>query len=312
VLVGVFATELANESWDLVQKEVKADKARKNALAAEALEAEDGEADSWDGMVGPLNTTAVRSSAAALVPEGVRDEFGAIWSTVDTFCDVQWEPAVRQAVLRRRRETARQERAQARLDEILSGGNMGRGEALAQLLAEGSESDDTGKLDEQPTKADLEARSRLARWSLDGPQPWRQIFGATLFGFAMAGAARRQWVDYPDSMEALDAIVNGTAAGVGGVAGIGGASAVIPTAIPSSQAVAEGTVAVAEVVAAGAEGAGGKGVEAEAAVVAAAASRDLAQRQEEIDARRAEIEDRLRRVAEAEEAITNKLEGPST
>ena len=74
VLVGVFATELANESWDLVQAEVKADQAERERLEAEGVaDALIVEADErWNGMLGPLNTSSVTGAVVSLVPNTAR------------------------------------------------------------------------------------------------------------------------------------------------------------------------------------------------------------------------------------------------
>ena len=59
------ATELANESWDLVQAEVATEEEAAAARLADPTlgppEEDDGEG-GWDGMVGPWNTTAARAT----------------------------------------------------------------------------------------------------------------------------------------------------------------------------------------------------------------------------------------------------------
>ena len=105
VLVGVFATELANESWDLVQQEVKKDKQQAAADEAAGIVAEDADEEGWDGMLGPLNTTKVSASVVGAVPEAARDELSEVWEVCSDFCDAQWAPAVAQSV--RARERAR-------------------------------------------------------------------------------------------------------------------------------------------------------------------------------------------------------------
>jgi len=142
VLVGVFAGELAAESWEQVRAEVRAHQLE--AAAAPPAEA-------WDGMIGPFN-------ASGAVPPRVRQETAEVWKTLLGFCEALWPQAQREELRK-------------------------RGEAPA------SEEEPA----EEAQKA--ETMARLAAWSLDGPQPWRQLYSATLFSAALAATCRKYWED---------------------------------------------------------------------------------------------------------------------
>ena len=219
VLVGVFATELANESWDLVQKEISADKLRRAKLGDEADEAE--EPDENAGMIGPLNTTAFSESAVGLLPDSLRAELGETWRTLGEFCDAQWVPSVQQAVTFRRAQKAEQDR----IDSILQAAKNGTrpiSDTLAVLAQEPLKPPD-----DTLTRAERDARKRIAEWSLKGDES-REWVGTLLFSFALAKAASRQWSDYPTTTEELDAIVasGATTASVAAVAGSAGVAGV--------------------------------------------------------------------------------------
>ncbi|MEC7300909.1 MAG: hypothetical protein VXW43_19825, partial [Pseudomonadota bacterium] len=70
VLVGVFATELASESWDLVQREVKLEEEARQAAGnnATALMDEEASEEGWDGMLGPFNSTAASEAVWERIP----------------------------------------------------------------------------------------------------------------------------------------------------------------------------------------------------------------------------------------------------
>ncbi|KOO24394.1 hypothetical protein Ctob_008225 [Chrysochromulina tobinii] len=135
VLVGVFATELANESWDLA--EVKADQAERERLEAEgvagALVVEADER--WNGMLGPLNTSSVLDAVVGIVPNTARDELAEVWTQCRAFCDEQWTPAVVQAVARKRLELERQEKVKTMLATLAQGGKAEPRPATPQARA---------------------------------------------------------------------------------------------------------------------------------------------------------------------------------
>ena len=208
VLVGVFATELANESWDKVQAEVAADKAaaaETAALAAASGEALDPDDESaWDGMLGPLNITAFGERAGSLAPERLRDELEIVWAELGSWCDEQWPRALCRAVDERREERTRRERADALLAQLTSGADVRR-EAIEALSSQSLAAERAAE--PSPSVADLATRTRMARWTLDADGFGREFLSATLFSFALLSAARRQWVGYPTSDEELDAAV---------------------------------------------------------------------------------------------------------
>ena len=210
VLVGVFATELANESWDLVQKEVRADEEARLLRGDE--EDEEDEDEDWDGMIGPFNTTATRESMVNALPQMVRDESALVWTTVDEFCDAQWLPAVSRTVTERRDRLEKEFQAQKAFEEA-----MGQSDNVFSALAtlgDNGQSDDKPKGADESTEAERDERARLAAWALDGPQPWRQLISSTFFSFALMGAARRKWVEYPKDEQQLDLLL-GLAEGQG-------------------------------------------------------------------------------------------------
>ena len=84
-------------------------------------------------------------------------------------------------------------------------------EGLTQYLQDASEEQAKAKAtaqgaDRPLTDAERAERTRLVTWSLGGPQPWRQVTSALIFSLAAMGAARRQWVNYPTSIEELEAL----------------------------------------------------------------------------------------------------------
>ena len=231
VLVGVFATELANESWDLVQAEVRADKEREVAEREEALAKglpdpalAKAEEEAWDGMIGPLNTTVVTTSVGGAIPQGVRDESAEVWKTLNEFIDDQWIPAVRSAVLERRDELERQEQGKRMLEEMKNGGQVSQNAFRAVS--------EKPKRVEKASAADLAGRARMASWTVDGPKgPWRELLSSVYFSFALFGSARRQWQAYPQTEEELDALLAAAEA-----AGARADDDVQPSTLPSSSA----------------------------------------------------------------------------
>jgi len=286
VLVGVFATELANESWDLVQQEVKADKAElaeqqaAGLLDAEASEGQDG----WDGMLGPLNTTALTATALSAIPAATRVESTEVWRVLNQFCDAQWRPALRRTLHVRKLEAGRQAQIDKVLGEIKAGKSVRRD--LLGTLAKKPKPDD-----EPPSAADLADRARLAAWSLEpfdeGKGPFRELLSAAFFSIALARAARAQWVDYPLTEEGLAQAVLEAAAEAPRGASVGGAGAGPAAALAGATGE---TDAMATAV----------------SVPRARASRsaeELASEMAQIERRRAEVDEELSRVLEAEEEL---------
>ena len=230
VLVGAFATELANDSWDLVQEEVRKDKERRAALeeagsddGAEGAEgAEEGSG--WDGMLGPLNTTAIGASVLDAIPSGVRDESSEVWATLNSFVDEQWAPSLRDAVGERRAEKARQEAAKKLLDDVKNGVQVPR-EIFRAVTAKPLQ-----QPERRPSLSDFDRRRQMAAWTVSGPW-WRETLTVLYFSGALAGSARRRWTEYPETDEELDAMIaagddeDGAAAGGGGGGGAKKASA---------------------------------------------------------------------------------------
>ena len=145
VLVGVFATELATESWDLVNAEMKTEtEERKAREAAGLLDDDEGPSpdaadDTWDGMVGPFNTTSFRQSVVELVPQEAREEASGVWSQMEAFCESQWQPAVREVLLKRREDEAKQARAEQMMSEVFETKNQTVLDALSQMVQDGNE-----------------------------------------------------------------------------------------------------------------------------------------------------------------------------
>lgn len=98
-----------------------------------------------------------------VVPKVVREELAAVWETMRSFMDDEWDEAVIRA-------TARRRAVQFGPSDHLAGGSV---------------SDD--------------AIQQLAKWSFEGSQPWRQAFTSLLFSFALFDACRAQWQAYPEN-----------------------------------------------------------------------------------------------------------------
>ena len=283
VLVGVFATELANESWDLVQAEVKADQAERERLEAEGVaDALIVEADErWNGMLGPLNTSSVTGAVVSLVPNTARIELAEVWTQCRAFCDEQWHPAVVQAVARKRLELERQEKVKTMLATLAQGGKAERS-LLDELRAP------LPKLEEQPpSAADLASLARMARWTLAAEGPWREITSALLFSFALAASARQRWDKYPQSYEELELLVDSSLA----AADLGDArTATAATAAPLAP--------VASVAARPA---------APPARAPVRSLEEIAKERAAIDEQLAAVDERLRQVKAAEKALKESL-----
>ena len=93
VLVGVFASELAAESWEKVQAEVAAEKETRGA------EAEEGATGSTDEAAGPLSST--RAWLAARLPDETRGEAAEVWAALGGFADFHAGGACRRLPFRR-------------------------------------------------------------------------------------------------------------------------------------------------------------------------------------------------------------------
>ena len=99
-MIGVFATELAGETFDTVQAEVKADEKRRLATG------EDLEAADTPLVLGPFNSTALTEWLVDRVPHAAQAEYEEVWRTLEEFAGEQWVPAATQAVAGRRRRAA--------------------------------------------------------------------------------------------------------------------------------------------------------------------------------------------------------------
>lgn len=220
VLVGVFATDLAGEAFDRVQLEIKADaKARKEQGIAEV----DDTGGEWE--VGPISTSKVRrwagSTVEAVVPVGAREEFVVVWEYLRGFCDEQWDPAVAMATTERQKREIEEEQEQDTstagdlfgwftqpdsLGGAVAAKSLRKPRAETVVTSAGVAGDTAQPLpsvatmlygpDEEPA-AD-EERRRLAEWSFDGPQPWRQALTSIVFTFAVFHACASKWGDYPE------------------------------------------------------------------------------------------------------------------
>merc|ERR1719375_898775 len=89
VLVGTFATDLAGEAFDRVQQEVKDDEKRRKAAGLDPATGLDPNvtvaADPDEGMIGPLNTTAVKQWLDKNAFVGLRSEIDSIWEQLLAF-----------------------------------------------------------------------------------------------------------------------------------------------------------------------------------------------------------------------------------
>lgn len=188
VLVGVFATQVANDTFEIVQEEVAKDEKKKKEQATEQEVVPEAS--------GPL--TGVKKWASGLVPEDIRTENAEVWRTLEKFLEDQWVPSV-----------------QAELD------------ALDALNAETEKLEEARKEDklweflttyEEPERKEnndyttpelLAERQRLAVWSREGAQPLRRVLTSLSFSFALISALRKKWKDYPEAQEELDKLRSG-------------------------------------------------------------------------------------------------------
>lgn len=234
VLVGVFANDLAGESWELVQQEMKAEKKRRLEQGLPSEEESDGaEKKGWGGMVGPFNTSAPAGFVERITPGAVQDELGEVWRELAAYCDGQWAPAARLAVEERRRRLEEQGELEGNAVERLLGSLATPAEpdeptkpvaasAVDEDEAPGSVADlFYGK--DTASEAEAAARRRVAAWSLSGPQPWRQVVLSLLFTFALLDATRNKWANYPEDREGLERLLNGTETAIMGATAMGAA-----------------------------------------------------------------------------------------
>ena len=313
VLVGVFANDLAGESWELVQQEMKADKKRLLEEGVPSEEDADGaEKQGWGGMVGPFNTSAPAGFVGRITPDAVQDELGEVWRELGTYLDGQWAPAARLAV----------EERQKRLEENgeLEGNAV---ERLLGSLATPAEPAEPAKpvvpsaaADEAPgsvaellygkdtaSEAEAAARRRVAAWSLAGPQPWRQVVLSLLFTFALLDATRSKWASYPEDRAGLERLLNGTQAAIMGATAMEAAGG----------AAAEGATAAAAAAGAAAIAATPPTSDLESDVAAALSAEEAAtanrERGQEIAARLERIEQQTAALSAEEAATANRERG---
>ena len=221
VLLGTFATQLAGESWDFVQAEVKAEAAARKAaaleLAADGIEPHGSADASWaaafDGAAGWWTDTEVGA------------EVGETWAGLMSFMDQQWEPA-RETTLEQRAE---QRAERQRLELELEAAEQRHGAAAALLLRARRAvapkphlSRDAESAATEPSRVEDEAagagnRAGMAAWEARGPQPLRPVLTTILFSFALLDATRRQWGEYPELDGGAEGSAEGSAEGGGAV-----------------------------------------------------------------------------------------------
>jgi uncharacterized membrane protein YdjX (TVP38/TMEM64 family) len=233
VLVGVFATQLANESWDKVQGEMRKEESARREAARLALEsgedpgliAGDAGAAGDDALViAGWNVTETQLWAWERMPSGARDEWDEEWRILDDFLDDLWVPAAREELAKRRQqETQRRVMADAMAQAQAGPGNgfgalwsgmeaAEQAKAKADAATEAADGDlyvvgADGKRRRRRSAAEEAELEQLCVWGLEGSQPWRQVLSPWIFCFTLFGAARRQWVAYPESLEALELLV---------------------------------------------------------------------------------------------------------
>ena len=260
VLVGVFATELAGESWDQVQAEVKLDEQRRKELKDAGIsQDDDGDAEGGGWQLG--------AKAAALIPASWKEEADEVWANLGAFADHQWEPTLRQVVTSRRRR-AEEELAGARIMPGADSDNPierllaslatpaeteaeaaakaeAKAAAKAEAKAEAMPAKDGAATeegapsaaaffygDDKASPADLEERRKRADWAIEGSLG-RTALTSLFFTFALADAAKRRWSDYPEDEEELERLLeSGTPAGGDLKEAVAAASEGSSTAIP--------------------------------------------------------------------------------
>ena len=296
VLVGVFATDLAGESWDRVQLEMAADAKVRLEAGADAEEAAPEE--SWNGMIGPLNATKPVAFATGLVPLAAREEAGEAWLGMNDFLDYQWSGGVRRALEGREKRAAEAEASES---------EEGKGNPIERLLeslatpAEEEGQPEGGLFPDDASEEERGERRRMAVWSTEGGA-WRGAATSLLFTFAVLNAARGKWTAYPLDREALEAV------GRGGGGSQAAAQTLSPAGLPPNiRDELEATGALPSAVKPAADAApppasvgDGAGAATEAAAEAAPTTTvvDPAVRQEEIEAELARIDEALQKTAD--------------
>ena len=240
VLIGVFATELAGDSWERVQEEVAADERRRKE-AGEELGGAGARNGAW--LFGPFNSTAASSWALERVPSSTKDEIGQVWDTLNAFATYQWEPAAARALAARRKKREAPPLPGADSDNPIerllaslatpataasgaagaSGGSSSSGSGSGSGSSSGGIAVGTPKVgatvtgaqgvatliygeDDQVTPQDLAERERCAAWSVEGGIG-RVALTSLLFTFAMFNAAKLQWETYPETVAGLDPLL---------------------------------------------------------------------------------------------------------
>ena len=224
VLVGVFATDLAGESWDLVQQEMKRDAELRKA---QDTDAQADAADKEPLKIGPLDVDAARAYAYGLIPASWKAEFAEAWHNLNAFADYQWQPTVR-AVVQSRRESATGEAAMMPgsdsdnpMERLLASlATPSTDSAPSEPSSAGARSTATAFADDpnagapaasaaewiygedQASAEDLAERRARAEWSVEGGLG-RTATTSLLFTFALADASRRKWQEYPEDDEGL-------------------------------------------------------------------------------------------------------------
>ena len=247
VLVGVFATELAGESWDLVQQEVKLDEQRRReaienaTLAADDLD-EEGES-SW--KIGPVDMDALKSQAYEMIPREWREESREVWKELDDFAEYQWVPAAKAAVEGRRSRAAAEKvmpgadsdnpfmRLLASLATPAEGSEEAAGGSVqaqaaptviqtakaAAAASTSSSSEANAEQQEEPPSAatffygeDTATPADLAERRKRAAWSVQGGLGRTAltslyFTFALANAAKRKWGEYPEEEKELEQLL---------------------------------------------------------------------------------------------------------
>lgn len=303
VLVGVFATDLAGESWDRVQLEMAADE-RKRVEAGVLTEEEEGQQEGWDGMIGPLNASKPVALATGLVPVAAREEVAEAWLGMNDFLDYQWAGGVRRALAAREKRAAEAAAAEAGTE---------KGNSIERLLgslatpAEEAQSEGGGggifggdPFPDDASEGERRERRRVAAWSTEGGA-WRGAATSLLFTFAVLNAARGKWTTYPADREALEAVGRGDMVRGRGDMVRGDASQTLTDGVPLEAPAGEGGAATVGAISVSELAISARSreaeIEAELALIDTQLQRtaQLAERQSEIAARLAEIDAQLRK-----------------
>ena len=224
VLVGTFATDLAGESFDKVQEEVKKEEERRISAGLDPKTGltpeETAEQKRTGGMIGPVNTTQVGEFLDQYAFVGLRKDASVVCEELLAFNAYQWEPAARDALSGRRKAMSADKPMpgadsdnplERLLASLATPAIETDGSPTAQNAAAGEESA-AGPVsaatlfygEDKATAADIAERQRRADWSLEGGL-YRATLTSLLFTFAMFQAARKQWDSYPEDAAALAA-----------------------------------------------------------------------------------------------------------